>query len=186
MSINRAMAGLSLARLSLAMTLSFAVGAQAEVPNKDSSMQEHAENAVMQPVKDVNMRQDPIPPKLLAIQHHPYDLENMRGCRALGFEIGQLDAVLGPDINQLDDVSDAEKREEGASRIAGSIIGGLIPFRGIVREISGANAAERRFLSAIAAGNARRSFLKGVAVTKGCFPHRRPDHFALTYDLRGF
>tara|TARA_R110000772_G_scaffold82239_2_gene174517 strand:+ start:663 stop:1208 length:546 start_codon:yes stop_codon:yes gene_type:complete len=181
MSINRAMTNLF-----LAISLIFAVSARAEMPRQGSSMQQHAENAVMQPVKDVNMRKDPIPPKLIAIQDHPYDLENMRGCRALGFEIGQLDAVLGPDINQIENVSAAEKREAGASRIAGSIIGGLIPFRGIVREISGANAAERRFLSAIAAGNARRSFLKGVAVTKGCFPDPRSAQLALAYDLQGF
>ncbi len=181
MSINKVMAGAFAAG-----ALCLATSAQAEMPQKDLPMERHAENAVMQPVKDINLRKDPIPAKLLTVQDHPYDLENMRGCRALGIEIAQLDDVLGPDINQLQEESLVEKREEGVSRIAGSLIGGLIPFRGVVRELSGSNAAKRRFLTAIAAGNARRSFLKGVAVTKGCLAPPQPFKVALAYDLKGF
>ncbi|QTD56644.1 hypothetical protein [Parasphingorhabdus cellanae] len=174
------------ASLFTAICVSFATSAQAEMPHKDLSMERHAENALMQPVKDVNLRKDQIPEKLLAVQNHPYDLENMRGCRALEAEITQLDELLGPDINQLQEKSLTEKREQGVSRVAGAMIGGLIPFRGVVRELSGANAAKRRFLEAIAAGNARRSFLKGVAVTKGCLTAPQPRVLALAYNFQGF
>lgn len=181
MSFNKTMlSGLAVGYLCLAPC------AKAEMPNKDLSMERHAENAVMQPIKDVNLMKDPIPAKLIAIQDHPYDLENMRGCRALEIEIAQLDSILGPDINQLSEKSLTEKREKGVSRVAGSIIGGLIPFRGVVRELTGANAAKERFLKAIAAGNARRSFLKGVAVTKACLAPPRLFQITLAYNLKGF
>lgn len=181
MSINKATASAFVAG-----ALCLATSAQAAMPQKDLPIQQHAQNAVMQPAKDINLRKDPIPAKLIAVQDHPYDLENMRGCRALAIEVAQLDDVLGPDINQMQEESLAEKREEGVSRVAGSLIGGLIPFRGVVRELSGSNAAKRRFLTAIAAGNARRSFLKGVAVTKGCLAPPQPFKIALAYDLKGF
>ncbi len=164
----------------------FAGNAQAEMPHRDLPMHQHAQNAVMQPIKDVNLRKDPIPPKLIAVQHHPYDLQNMRGCKALEIEIAELDYTLGPDINQLPEQSVAEKREQGVSRVAGSLLGGLIPFRSVVRELSGSNAAKRKFQEAIAAGNARRSFLKGVAVTKGCLAVPQPVRVALVYDMTGF
>lgn len=181
MSINKVMvSGLAAGYLCLVPS------AKAEMPYKDLPMERHAENAVMQPVKDVNLRKDQIPAKLIAIQDHPYDLENMRGCRALEIEIVQLNNTLGPDINQLPEKSLTEKREKGVSRIAGSFIGGLIPFRGVVRELTGANAAKERFLKAIAAGNARRSFLKGVAVAKGCFASPQPSKITLAYNLKGF
>jgi hypothetical protein len=181
MSINKV-----IANLLAAISVSFATHAPAEMPHKDLPMERHAENAVMQPVKDVNLRKDAIPEKLISIQNHPYDLENMRGCPALEREIVQLDTILGADINQLQEKSLTEKREAGVSRVAGAMIGGLIPFRGVVRELSGANASKRRFLEAIAAGNARRSFLKGVAVTKGCLTPPQPRTLALTYNFQGF
>lgn len=181
MSINKASASaFATAWLCLAST------AQAEVPNRDLPMERHAQNAVMQPAKDVNLRKDSIPAKLIAIREHPYDLENMRGCRALENEITQLDKVLGPDISELQEESRTEKREQGVSRVAGAFIGGLIPFRSVVRELTGANAAKRRFREAIAAGNARRSFLTGVGVTKGCLTPPRSTETALAYDLKGF
>lgn len=181
MSINKVMA------CALAVgSVCIATHAQAEMPQEDLPMQQHAQNAVMQPAKDVNLRKNQIPLKLIAVQNHPYDLENMRGCRALGIEIAQLDDVLGPDINQMGEESLTEKREQGVSRVAGAMIGGLIPFRSVVRELTGANAAKRRFLEAIAAGNARRSFLKGVAVTKGCFTPTRPLELTLAYNFQGF
>lgn len=181
MSINTAVASAFAASL-LCLTAS----ARAEIPNQDLPMERHAQNAVMQPVKDINLRKDPIPAKLIAIRDRPYDLENMRGCRALENEIAQLNEVLGPDISELQEESRTEKREQGVSRVAGAFIGGLIPFRSVVRELTGANAAKRRFLEALAAGNARRSFLKGVAVTKGCSVQPQARALTLAYNFRGF
>jgi hypothetical protein len=48
------------------------------------------------------------------------------------------------------------------------VVNSLIPFRGIVREVSGAAAKERRMRAAVNAGLARRGYLRGLAATKGC------------------
>jgi|TARA_R110002124_G_scaffold45024_3_gene136639 hypothetical protein len=142
--------------------------ALAATPNVEQPMLDHMEHAVTQPARDVNLRKDEIPARLLEIQKAPYNLANVDGCRAITSEIASLRPMLGPDVNENPQLSRAEKRERSVSRVAGGIIGGLIPFRGVVREVSGANAAELRYQRAMAAGFARRSFLKGMAHSAGC------------------
>lgn len=143
---------------------------QAETPNADRPMVGHMEDAVTQPAKDLNLKRDQIPARLLEIENDPYDLAGMTGCRAITTEIVSLRPMLGPDVNEDVQLSRAEKRERGVSRVAGGMLGSFIPFRGILREVTGANAAELRYQQALAAGFARRSFLKGVAVSQGCMP----------------
>ena len=48
------------------------------------------------------------------------------------------------------------------------IVNSLIPFRGLVREVTGAAPAERRLQAAIGAGLARRGYLRGLAETRHC------------------
>ena len=160
--------------------------ALAQQPSANRPLQDHAVNAVSQPLKDTNLKRDQIPAKLLIVRDDPYNLENMRGCRALGFELGELDAILGADVNEVELQSVSEKRERSISQIAGGILGGLIPFRGVVRELTGANEAERDYLTALAAGFARRSFLKGVATTRGCIQPPPAFKLKLPYDFAGF
>lgn len=72
--------------------------------------------------------------------------------------------MLGPDYDFLD-------RPEGELRpgnIAKGLVGSLIPFRGIVREVTGAAGDERDLLYAITAGMTRRGFLKGLGKGRGC------------------
>jgi len=142
--------------------------AMAETPNTEQPILHHAEKAVMQPAKDVNLRKDKIPVQLLEIQRAPYDLTDIDGCRAIAAEITSLRPLLGPDVNEDPKITRAEKRERSVSRIAGGFLGGLIPFRGVLREVTGANAERRRYRAAYAAGFARRSFLKGYAHSQGC------------------
>jgi hypothetical protein len=53
------------------------------------------------------------------------------------------------------------------------VVGSLIPFRGIIRELSGANDQQRKVSTAIQAGVARRAYLKGVGQQRGCaYPAR--------------
>lgn len=53
-------------------------------------------------------------------------------------------------------------------KAGGNILGDLIPFRGIVRQVSGAEAEQARWEAAIYAGVARRSYLKGVLEGRDC------------------
>ena len=141
---------------------------RAETPDVERPMVDHVEDAVTQPAKDVNLKKEEIPERLLEIQGAPYDLTGMDRCTAILAEIQDLRPLLGPDVNEDPDLSRAEKRERSVSRVAGGLLGGLIPFRGVLREVTGANAAEQRYRKALSAGFARRSFLKGVAFSRGC------------------
>ena len=59
--------------------------------------------------------------------------------------------------------------KRSVAKIGGTaVVNSLIPFRGVVREISGAAAADRRLQAATDAGIARRGFLRGVYQTRGC------------------
>ena len=169
----------STALAGIALIGSWSAPALAEAPNTAQPMMHHAEKAIMQPAKDINLTKDKIPVRLAEIRKAPYDLTGIEGCRALTTEITSLRPLLGPDVNEDPKLSRAEKRERKASRLAGGFIGGLIPFRGLVREITGANASRSRYQAALAAGFARRSFLKGIALGQGC-TDQTEEQFSLT------
>jgi hypothetical protein len=44
----------------------------------------------------------------------------------------------------------------------------VVPYRGWVRKLTGAERYSKEVAAAIAAGTVRRAFLKGVVVTRGC------------------
>lgn len=85
--------------------------------------------------------------------------------------------VLGADYDIAED--DGEKRiSEG--RIGQSVVGSVIPFRGLVREATGAAEADRNLRAAYTAGMVRRSFLKGWGLGRGCAYPARPKSAAKT------
>jgi hypothetical protein len=114
------------------------------------------------------------PPKLLAIQGDPYSLAGLGKCSAIIREVTELNEVLGPDVNEMVDKDREKKREETAGRVAGSLAGSVIPFRGLIGEVTGANAERRRYAAAVYAGTVRRGFLKGVGLQRGCKAPARP------------
>lgn len=151
--------------------LSLTIGAPAlaqEGAPKESTIEGTA-NTVAEPFDGKE-----VPPKLLAVQGAPYSLAGLGKCSAIIQEITELDQVLGPDVNQTVDKSRAKKREETAGRVAGSVAGSVIPFRGLIGEVTGANAERRRYAEAVYAGTVRRGFLKGVGLERGCKAPARP------------
>ena len=155
------------------VTLSSAGSAQVS-PEPEPSTGDRARQVVTQPLTDVNLRQREIPPILQAIGDDPYRTEGLAGCRRIAAAVAELDAVLGPDFDQP---SDDRRRDRAANlglTVAGEVIGGLIPFRSLVREVSGANAAQERRQAAFLAGAARRSFLKGYGQSRRCEPPAAP------------
>ncbi len=129
------------------------------------------------PMTDLNLRKGEIPPILTAAVEQVYTLAGLTTCQQLAAAIGELDAVLGDD---LDTPKEGERRTT-PGRLAQSVVGSFIPFRGIIREVSGANSKQRELQAAIQAGVARRSFLKGYGQAKGCrYPARSvtPDIYA--------
>ena len=123
-----------------------------------------AVDVIATPASDLNLKKGEIPAILVSAQNAPYDLTGLRGCRDLSAEVGRLDAVLGEDI----DIAQAPSRRLSAGKVAQSVVGSFIPFRGVIREISGANEQDRRLQLAIYSGSSRRSFLKGVGLQRGC------------------
>jgi hypothetical protein len=116
-----------------------------------------------------------VPAKLREIEGDPYSLSGLRTCAALQDEVRQLDAVLGPDVNEkVAEKTRDQKREETAGRVAQTVAGSAIPFGGLIGEVTGANAERRRYAVAIYAGTVRRGFLKGVGLERGCGAPARP------------
>lgn len=144
--------------------------AESKEPDKPvTDRQPSMGDAVATPASDLNLKKDTIPPLLLAAQDRPYDLTGLKRCGEIAAAVGELDAVLGPDV---DLPADAKGRVT-AGRVAQAAVGSFIPFRGLIREISGANEQQRKVQAAVQAGIARRAYLKGVGEARGCrYPAR--------------
>jgi len=128
-----------------------------------------AEDVAMSPLSDLNVRKKDVPVVLEMAMAKPYDLSGIKSCKGLTTAIMDLDGALGDDIDvATGEKSDMEKAGNGAGAIAKSVLGSFIPFRGIIREVSGANAQERLWDRALYAGTARRAFLKGMGEQRGC------------------
>lgn len=130
-------------------------------------------NAVTQPLSDANLKKREIPAELIAIRNNPYALDGIRTCNQVIAAVMTMEAALGTDFDRVAP-EDRGKTERSAARMAGGVIGGLIPFRGVVRELSGANKADEEYRQAIFAGGVRRGFLKGYGVARRCAPPGRP------------
>lgn len=155
----------SLALLSLA--LASAAVAQGSQDGQGDSTLKKAGDIASQPVKDVGISKTKIPEVLVQAAKQPYAQPRSRTCKGYSAAISELNAVLGPDFG-----GNAKENENKFGKLAAAggeaVVNTLIPFRGLVREVSGAAPAERRLDAAINAGTARRGFLRGTAQAKGC------------------
>lgn len=160
---NKMLMSLAVAALVLP-TMSYA---QQGAP-EDSTIKDTA-NSVTEPFDGKE-----VPEKLMAVQEDPYSLAGLGKCAAIIQEITELNDVLGADVNERVDKDRAKKREETAGRVAGNVVGSVIPFRGLIGEVTGANAERRRYALAVYAGTVRRGFLKGIGLERGCKAPARP------------
>ncbi len=133
-----------------------------------------ANDVVTKPLSDINIKKKNVPDLLEDAIERPYSLAGLRSCPRIQTAVRNLDAVLGDDIDAIEEKTRGEKRGNSAGHVAKSIVGSLIPFEGVIREISGANNHERQWQIAIYAGSVRRAFLKGVGLQKGCRYPARP------------
>jgi hypothetical protein len=155
--------------VTLAVALVLPAAAQQSPGQKDESTGAKVKDAATQPIEDVNLKRDRIPPAIERILDDPYSLDGLRRCKALSTAITELDGVLGPDIDVNMPENRGKKRRDTVIRLSGNFLSNLIlPFRGVVREVSGSAEAKRDYEAAIVTGVARRSFLKGVATARGC------------------
>ncbi|MFI4950598.1 MAG: hypothetical protein ACHP7A_06130 [Caulobacterales bacterium] len=113
--------------------------------------------ALQQPMRDLSLIRDQVPPTLLAAAAAPYNFDPAVDCEGLAREIATLDAVLGPDVDE----SAAGRKSSGG--LAGDLLSGALglPYRGIVRTVTGAAQRARELKAASLAGMVRRGFLQG-------------------------
>lgn len=137
-----------------------------------------AEDVAMTPITDLNLKRDAIPPVLLAAAADPYGHSDLTTCAAIADELGRLDAVLGPDM----DIARTDSDRISAGSVAKSVVASFIPFRGVIRELTGAADHQREFQAAIYAGAVRRGYLKGVGQQQGCAYPARPAFTRVTVE----
>lgn len=116
------------------------------------------------PTTDLNITREEIPSVLIAAVQRPYDVTGMSKCPQLIAAVQELDSILGPDF----DLPQEARERVSPGRVAKWVVSSFIPFRGLIRELSGANAQERAVQAAIQAGLARRGFLKGLGAARRC------------------
>lgn len=159
---NGLIAGSAIAAATMLMAAPLAAQAQSDRPNVG--------DVAMTPLTDLGINAKDIPEILLRAVLAPYAMEHMHTCNSMTAEIMKLDGELGEDY-------DAYAEGEGGfdvGRAAQGLVGSLIPFRGVVREVSGAAGKDRAMQAAITAGMVRRGFLKGVGQERGCEVPARP------------
>lgn len=131
--------------------------------------------AVTAPLRDFNVIRQEIPEILSVARQNPYAVPERLDCPGLRFEIARYDLVLGPDLDVPADPTDRSIYARGAEAASGAALDavrdattGWIPFRSVVRRLTGAEQADRDFRAAVLAGTIRRAYLKGLGETHGC------------------
>ncbi len=138
-----------------------------EAPSKWGDTRKKAVEIGSQPARDVGVSRREIPPILEKALGDPYSLKGLKTCAQLSGEVRKLNEVLGPDY-----AVGGEYKENRAGKLAEAggktIINSIIPFRSLVREITGAAPADRHMNAVVDAGLARRGFLRGVLYKQRC------------------
>lgn len=131
--------------------------------------------ATVAPLTDLNIVRAEIPKVLQAAKAAPYALPADMSCPGLAADIQRLDAVLGADLDTAETRDNPSLIERGGDAASNALVGavrdtteGVVPFRGWVRKLSGAERYARKVSASIAAGTIRRAYLKGLGQAAGC------------------
>ncbi|MFL5296841.1 MAG: hypothetical protein ACJ798_10720 [Phenylobacterium sp.] len=107
-----------------------------------------------------------VPELLKAVAADPYKAPAAPACETIPAEILALDRILGADLDQ----PKAQKSyvKDFAVRQAKGAVRGLIPYRGAIRFLTGADHKDHDLMAAAQAGWARRGFLRGLEANLHC------------------
>ena len=135
---------------------------------QDNSTAAEAGRIAERPAKDLGVVKTKTPPLLERALEDPYSMNGAGSCPAIANSVRALNGEPGPDFD--DDTPVPAGSKKGALAKAGgtALVDSIIPFRGLVREVTGAASAERHVQLAKFAGGARRGFLRGIYQTRGC------------------
>jgi hypothetical protein len=148
------------------------------IQTSSEANRENVQGAVAAPLRDLNVMRTKIPDVLLQAMADPYARPPSTRCAQLVNLITPLDGALGADLDEPShDQDDLVDKGRGAAldAVAGAATQ-AIPFRGWVRELSGAEQHDRVVQAAIVAGAVRRAYLKGLGESRGCTPPATPSH----------
>lgn len=139
--------------------------------------------AVSAPMRDLNLLRSKIPPVLLEALEDPYKRPKPATCSELIALMRPLNEALGADIDEPSSPDDRALIAKGKDVAGDTALGmvasaaqDLIPLRGWVRRLSGAEQHDKLVRAAITAGGIRRGYLKGLGEAKGCNPPATPTH----------
>ena len=158
----------------IALTSIFMIAGCSSTKDAQKHSSDAATRIVTQPFKDLNMIKSDIPPALAQITD-PYATPEVVDCHWLNYQLSELDKVLGPDPirKARDERSIGEKGSDLAVEATNDAINsaatGILPARGIIRKLSGADKADKEHRNAIERGKVRRGYLTGIAEAKNCF-----------------
>lgn len=129
-----------------------------------ASTSEGVSGAVSQPMRDLNIVREAEKAALSGAVGSPY--ADPADCASGLRELEALDAALGPDIdNPAAPASDNIARELALDAVRGAV---SLPYRGIIRRLSGAHRRDQTLSRAKGAGALRRAYLKGFGRGAGC------------------
>jgi hypothetical protein len=116
---------------------------------------------IAQPFKDLSLIREVAPEVLVQAAAAPY--RPAADCAALRAELAELDKALGPDVDRV-------QAGDGLGGLVRDLISGAVglPFRGVVRKVSGAEARDRALKAAVLSGMVRRGYLKGASAQLRC------------------
>jgi hypothetical protein len=127
-----------------------------------ASTSEGVSGAVSQPMRDLNIVREEEKAALSSAVSAPY--ADPSDCVAGAQELKGLDEALGPDIDAAAAPNNIVQ-EMALDAVRGAV---SLPYRGIVRRLSGAHRREQALQRAKFAGELRRAYLKGFGRGARC------------------
>ncbi len=153
---------------------------------RTAGKQDSLKDAAASPLYDLNVLKTKIPPALIQAEAAPYRLPQPLTCVTVMNEIMPLDEALGPDLDippSLENPSALERSNEmakdGSVSLVRSGAQSLVPFRGPLRILTGAERNDQIVRQSIVAGGVRRAFLKGLGHMLRCPEPARPGQQSL-------
>jgi hypothetical protein len=174
--------GLSAAALAAALALGGCMTTRADGSPKVQTTQEAdregLQGVAKAPLRDLNVLRTKIPEVLLQALADPYERPASTKCGELIKLLKPLNDAMGADLD-TPSVDQDDLLDKGKNSALGMMAGAasdVIPFRGWVRKLTGAERHDHVVQAAIVAGAMRRGYLKGLGEAKGCNPPATPSH----------
>lgn len=131
--------------------------------------------AVTAPLRTLNLIKPEVAAALRVAAEAPYAVPQPLTCFAIATEVLVLNAALGADLDAIASNTSASLADRGSEAANKAAIGalrnaadGLVPYGGLVRQLSGANRAAKEAADARVAGVVRRAYLKGLGQAMKC------------------